>query len=263
MARRQKPPGLFSERGAEMEQRRPRSAPVYFKPETDSTNLAARRLAAEGAPDGTVFYTLRQSAGRGRLGRSFASPEGGLYYTMLLDAAEVPEQDLLLTPAAGLAVCRALERICALHCGIKWPNDLLLEGKKLCGILVEGFAAGERRCLALGIGINVNTDAFPPELREIAVSIRQVTGRETDIAALAGALTVELDKTLPAARGGSGALLKEYRERCLTVGHEIFVIQNGECREATALGVNEDYSLAVRFADGQEAAVSSGEVSIR
>lgn len=246
-----------------MEQRRLKSAPVFFAPETDSTNLAARRLAAEGAPDGTVFYTLRQSAGRGRLGRSFASPEGGLYYTMLLDAAEVPEHDLLLTPAAGLAVCRALERMCALRCGIKWPNDLMLGGKKLCGILVEGFAAGERRCLALGIGINVNTDAFPPELREIAVSIRQITGRETDIAALAGVLTEELDMALPAAREGGSALLEDYRERCLTIGRPVLVLQGGSGREATALRVNANFSLAVRFADGSEADVNAGEVSIR
>ena len=80
-----------------------RKAPVLCTPETDSTNLALRRLAADGAADGTVFWAARQSAGRGRLGRSFASPEGGLYYSMLLDAAQEPARDLLLTPAAGLA----------------------------------------------------------------------------------------------------------------------------------------------------------------
>ena len=100
-----------------------RRAPVLFAPETDSTNLALRRLAAEGAADGTVFWSARQSAGRGRLGRSFASPEGGLYYSMLLTASDEPERDLLLTPAAGLAVCRALERVCGVRCGLKWPND--------------------------------------------------------------------------------------------------------------------------------------------
>lgn len=240
-----------------------RSAPVLFVPETDSTNLAVRDLAAQGAADGTVLYALRQSAGRGRLGRSFASPEGGLYYSMLLEASAEPARDLLLTPAAGLAVCRAIERVCALRCGIKWPNDLLLDGKKVCGILAEGFAAGPRRCLALGIGVNVNTAAFPPELRETAVSLRQLCGRETEIAALAGALTEELDAAIAAARRGERALLEDYRARCVTIGREVLVIGNGESREATALGVNGDYSLAVRFADGREAAVSSGEVSIR
>lgn len=240
-----------------------RVAPILFAQETDSTNLALRRLAAEGAADGTVFYALRQSAGRGRLGRSFASPEGGLYYSLLLDAAAAPERDLLLPPAAGLAACRALERVCGVRCGLKWPNDLLLEGKKLCGILLEGFSAGARRCLALGIGVNVNTAAFPPELAEIAVSVRQHTGRETELAALAEALTEELDAAVAAVRRGDPALPDEYRARCLTVGRRVSVVCGGESRPALALGVNGDFSLAVRYDDGELAAVRSGEVTIR
>ena len=240
-----------------------RKAPVLYTPETDSTNLALRRLAADGAADGTVFWAARQSAGRGRLGRSFASPEGGLYYSMLLDAAQEPARDLLLTPAAGLAAARAIERVSALRCGIKWPNDLLLGDRKLCGILAEGFTVGARRCLALGIGINVNTERFPPELESVAVSLRQILGRETDLPALARALTEELDQAVAAARRGDGALLADYRARCLTVGRRVTLLQNGGSREAFALGVNDDFSLAVRLADGSEESVLSGEVSIR
>ncbi len=246
-----------------MEENTKRRAPVLFAPETDSTNLALRRLAAEGVPDGTVFWSARQSAGRGRLGRSFASPEGGLYYSMLLEASDEPERDLLLTPAAGLAASRAIERVCAVRCGVKWPNDLLLEGKKVCGILVEGFAAGRRRCLAVGIGINVNTAAFPPELRESAASLRQLTGRETALDTLAAALTGALDAAIPAARWGGGALLDDYRARCVTVGRRVLLLRDGVSREAVALGVDEDYALRVRFDDGKEAAVRSGEVSLR
>lgn len=246
-----------------MTQTSDRPAPVLFAPETDSTNLAARRLAAEGAIDGTVFWSARQSAGRGRLGRSFASPEGGLYYTMLLDASPEPERDLLLTGVAGLAVSRAIERVCAVRCGIKWPNDLLLEGKKVCGILVESFAAGQRRCLAVGIGINVNTAELPPELRETAASLRQLTGRVTPLDALAAAMTEELDRALPAARRRDRALWEEYRARCLTVGRRVRLIRGGAECEATALGVAEDYALLVRYDDGREEAVRSGEVSIR
>ena len=240
-----------------------RRAPVLFAAETDSTNLALRRLAAEGAVDGTVFWSARQSAGRGRLGRSFASPEGGLYYSMLLTASDKPERDLLLTPAAGLAVCRALERVCGVRCGLKWPNDLLFGGKKVCGILLEGFAAGGRRCLALGIGVNVNTAAFPAELEGIAVSIRQITGRETPLDALAAVLTEELDALLPAARGGDAALTEEYRERCLTVGRRVLVVRSGESRAALALAVEDDCALRVRYDDGAEELVRSGEVSLR
>ena len=210
-----------------------RKAPVLCTPETDSTNLALRRLAADGAADGTVFWAARQSAGRGRLGRSFASPEGGLYYSMLLDAAQEP------------------------------ARDLLLSDRKLCGILAEGFTVGARRCLALGIGINVNTERFPPELESVAVSLRQILGRETDLPALARALTEELDQAVAAARRGDGALLADYRARCLTVGRRVTLLQNGGGREAFALGVNDDFSLAVRLADGSEESVLSGEVSIR
>lgn len=240
-----------------------RRAPLLYAAETDSTNLALRRLAAEGAADGTVFWAARQSAGRGRLGRSFASPEGGLYYSMLLDASSEPERDLALTPAAGLAVCRAVERVCGVRCGLKWPNDLLLDGKKLCGILTEGFAAGPRRCLALGIGVNVNTRAFPPELRDAAISLWQHTGRETELPLLAAALTEELDALLPAARARESALLEAYRARCLTIGREVLVLQGGGSRAATALGVDADYALRVRWPDGAEEALRSGEVSIR
>lgn len=246
-----------------MERKKHRNAPILFAAETDSTNLALRRLAAEGAGEGTVFWSARQSAGRGRLGRSFASPEGGLYYSMLLEASAEPERDLLLTPAAGLAVCRAIERVCGVRCGVKWPNDLLLEGKKVCGILAEGFAAGERRCLALGIGVNVNTAAFPPELAESAASLRQLTGRKTELPELADALTEELDRAIAAVRRGDRAMLDEYRARCLTVGRPVLVVRGGESRAAMALSVNEDFSLAVRFDDGSEASVRAGEVSLR
>lgn len=240
-----------------------RQAPVLSAPETDSTNLELRRLAAHGAADGTVFWSMRQSAGRGRLGRRFESPEGGLYYSMLLFASEDPAADLLLTPAAGLAVCRAVERVCGVRCGIKWPNDLLLDDRKICGILAEGFAAGGRRFLALGIGVNVNTESFPPELAEIAASLWQLTGRKTPVASLAGALTEELDRAFPAARAQDAALLEEYRVRCLTVGRRVRVLRGGESREAQALGVNDDYSLAVRYDDGSREDLRSGEVSIR
>lgn len=246
-----------------MEENMKRRAPVLFAPETDSTNLALRRLAAEGAVDGTVFWSARQSAGRGRLGRSFASPEGGLYYSMLLEASAEPERDLLLTPAAGLATCRAIERVCAVRCGVKWPNDLLLEGKKVCGMLVEGFAAAGRRWIAIGIGVNVNTPAFPPELAETAASLKQLTGRETAVETLAAALTEELDAVIPAARRSDGALLDDYRARCLTTGRRVLLLRDGVSREAEALGVDADYALRVRFDDGSEAAVRSGEVSIR
>lgn len=240
-----------------------RNAPVLHVPETDSTNTALRRLGEEGAAGGTVLWSARQSAGRGRMGRSFASPEGGLYYSLLLDASEEPGRDLLLPLAAGLAACRAVERVSGLRCSLKWPNDLLWEGRKLCGILAESFVAAGRRRLVLGIGLNVNTESFPPELEGIAVSLRQITGRETELPELAAVLTEELDGAVAALRAGEPSLLAAYRARCLTVGREVLLLRGGEAREALALGVDEAGALLVRYADGTEEAVFSGEVSIR
>ena len=127
--------------------------------EVDSTNLRARQLAAEGAADGTVVVADRQTAGRGRLGRSFQSPGGqGIYLTALLRPDLPPERLSPVTAMAGVAVCRAVERLCGVSPGLKWPNDPVLDGKKLCGILTELSLEGETarvQELVLGIGINV------------------------------------------------------------------------------------------------------------
>ena len=239
------------------------TAPLLYVPETDSTNLAIRRLAEQGADEGAALWAARQTAGRGRLGRSFASPEGGLYFSMLFRQSAEPARDFALTPAAAVAALRAVERVCGLTAGIKWPNDLLCGGKKLCGILCEGFQARGERFLVLGIGVNVNTADFPEELREIAVSVRQLTGRETPLPPLAEALAEELRAAAAEARQGSEALLAAYRGRCVSVGREVLLLRGDERREAFALGVNEDYSLRVRLPDGSVEAVRFGEVSLR
>ena len=242
---------------------RQRKAPILFLEETDSTNLGLRHLAEENAADGTVLWAARQTAGRGRLGRSFSSPEGGLYLSMLLRQSEDPARDLRLTPAVAVAGARALGRVCSLRCGIKWPNDLVCGGKKLCGILCESFSAQGERWVALGIGINVNTLAFPPELEGIAVSVRQLTGKETELPALAEALTEALDEAVAEARRFDPALLAAYRKRCVSVGREVLLLREGESREAVSLGVNEDFSLRVRLPDGSTEDVRSGEVTLR
>lgn len=236
---------------------------LSYLPETDSTNLAIRRLAAQGAGEGTAVWAARQTAGRGRLGRSFASPAGGLYFSLLLRQSGDPGRDLRLTPAAAVAAARAVERCCALRCGVKWPNDLLCGGKKLCGILCESFFARGERWIVLGIGVNVNTAAFPPELADIAVSARQLTGRETDLPTLAAALAEELERAVAASRRDDPALLAEYRDRCVSLGREVLLLREGESRPAFSLAVNEDFSLHVRLADGSLEDVSFGEVSLR
>lgn len=235
-----------------------RRAPLLFFEELDSTNLYLRRLA-DTAEDGAAVAAFVQSAGRGRSGRSFLSPEGGLYLSMLLrpevDAARLPT----LTPLAAIAVCRAVDALCGVRCGVKWPNDVVLGGKKICGILLESVLGSERPCVIVGVGINANTASFPPELSEIAGSILAVTGKPCDLRALAAALVRELDALYEAWLRGEDDAREEYRARCLTLGREVLV---GD-RRGFARGLGEDYALCVCYPDGAEENVRFGEVSVR
>ncbi len=236
-----------------------RAAPVLYEERVDSTNLYLRRLA-DTAPDGTAVIAASQSAGRGRAGRSFLSPEGGLYLSVLLRPAVEPERLPTLTPVAAAAVCRAVETVCGVRCGVKWPNDVLLGGKKICGILFESVLGGEKPCVIVGIGVNADTPAFPEELQPIAGSIAAVTGDNVDLHALAAALLSEFDALYALwLSDGGAAVREEYRRRCLNVGRE--VLAGG--RRGLCLGVGDDYSLLVRFSDGAEEALRFGEVSVR
>ena len=238
--------------------------------EVDSTNLRARQLAAEGAADGTVVVADRQTAGRGRLGRSFQSPGGrGIYLTALLRPALPPERLSPVTAMAGVAVCRAVERICGASPGLKWPNDPVLEGKKLCGILTELSLEGETgrvQDLVLGIGINVSQrpEDFTPEVREIATSLAQALGRPVSRPALAAEVIRELDRLYAALTAGEIApYLAEYRRRCVNLGRTVRLLGPDGGETAEALDIDGDFGLVVRTADGGIRTVRSGEVSVR
>ena len=235
-----------------------RAAPVFFEERVDSTNLYLRRRADE-LRHGTAVIAAEQSAGRGRSGRSFLSPEGGLYLSVLLRPETGPERLPTLTPIAALAVCRAVETVCGLRCGIKWPNDVVLGAKKICGILVESVLGGRKSCVIVGIGVNVNTPSFPEELREIAGSVSAEAGHAIDLHALAAVLLKEFDALYAAWLADEGCALAEYRGRCLTVGREIAV---GD-RRGLARAVGEDYSLLVEWPDGTTEELRFGEVSVR
>lgn len=236
-----------------------RTAPVLFEREVDSTNLRIRELASHGAAEGTLLFAAAQTAGRGRMGRSFLSPNGGLYASMLLHASDPPARDLTLTPGVAVAVSRAIARVSGVACGIKWPNDLILQKKKLCGILVESFTVGSRRELVIGIGINVNTEQFPPAL-VTAISLFQATGARYALEPLARALGEELDAYIAAWRADCTCVLPDYRRLCLNLGR---TVRLSDGRIGTAVDVDADFRLLVRFPDSREEAVSYGEVSVR
>lgn len=230
---------------------------VTWLSETDSTNNELKRRA--DAPHGAVIAARRQTGGRGRRGRSFVSPEGGLYLSALLRPNAAPDELLHLTAMVAVAVRRAIATL-GVQTDIKWVNDLLYDGKKLCGILVEwsGTAA------VIGIGINCNATTFPDEIAEKATSLRLITGHEIDIPTLAEALVRELRRMDAALLTERAAWLAEYAAHCLTVGRTVRLLRvNKPPEDAFAVGLDEHAALLVRRADGTVEAVQSGEASVR
>ena len=185
----------------------------------DSTNTKAISIAKEGLSEAVVI-AKRQTGGRGRMGRSFASPEGGLYLSYLTDRLAPGASVLALTPAAALAARRAILRTYGLSCGIKYPNDLLLEGRKVCGILCESFICGDRFCVVVGTGINVCSDVplpkdspvYPPgslkDFCEKAEDLRSLQELERN-------LIEELDAVIDAFAAGGSLDEAEYRRYCI------------------------------------------------
>lgn len=239
--------------------------------ELDSTNLRAKQLALAGAPDGAVVTADCQTAGRGRMDRSFQSPRGkGVYLTALLRPDLPPERLLPVTAMAGVAVCDAVEELCGVRPGLKWPNDPVLGGKKLCGILTELSLEGETgrvQYLVLGIGVNVGQTAgdFTPEVAEMATSLAMALGRSVSRPALAAAEIRALDRLYADLLAGNLApYLAACRRDCVNLGKTVQLISPDGTREtARALDIDDDFSLVVRGSAGEVKTVRSGEVSVR
>lgn len=237
----------------------------------DSTNIYAKQIAVSGAPDGTVVTANGQTAGRGRMNRSFQSPrDKGVYLTALLRPGLPPARLLPVTALAGVAVCDAVEELCGVRPGLKWPNDPVLGGKKLCGILTEmslEAETGRIQYLVLGIGVNVlhTAEDFPPEIAELATSLAMELGRPVSRPALAAAEIRALDRMYAALTAGDlSRYLSAYRRDCVNLGRAVQLIAPDGGRETvTAADIAPDFSLVVRTAEGTEKAVRSGEVSVR
>ena len=229
-------------------------------PEAGSTNLLALELARKGAPDGTAVLADRQTAGRGRRGRSFFSPAGGIYLSVLLRPALSPEERLLLTPMAAVAVCEAVERLCGVSPEVKWVNDLFFRGKKICGILCEGT----EDAVVVGIGLNAEAPegGFPPELAEIAGAVCPFGELPVPKECLAAAIcrtVVEESRHFD-----RESVLRRYRARSFLPGREVTVHPiGGEPYDARALFIDDHARLAVETAAGERLFLSSGEVSVR
>lgn len=242
-----------------------RAAPVEILDSTESTNTYLKALAAKAPlPDGYAVLALRQTGGRGRMGRSFSSPIGGLYLSMLFMPDCPPERIPTLTPCVAVAAARAIERVCAVTPGIKWPNDLLLSSRKLCGILTESSVARSRRFAVVGLGINVNTppDALTADARNVAVSLKEHLGREVDLAALGSAVIEELDAMYSSWCANPAYCVEEYRRLCLSIGRAVTLTRGEASRPAYARDIAPDFALICDI-DGKEERITMGEISLR
>ena len=231
-----------------------------------STMDIARELAEAGRPEGTVVVARRQTRGRGRLGRGWASPEGGLWFSVLLRPRLAPADLSKLPIVASLAVARALRRLYGLPAELEWPNDVLVRGRKVCGVLVESaFSGREVLFSVVGIGVNANfgLEALPGGLRERATTLRELLGHDVDLEELLNAILSELGACYLALREGRGSELLREAERLLGFPRPLLVACGGRVFSGTALGLAEDGSLLLRLPDGAVRAFSWAEATIK
>lgn len=235
-------------------------ATVYYYPVIDSTNNRAKRLLAE---DGIAFPALlvanEQTAGRGRQGKSFYSPaDTGVYFSLVLQPKVSLQNAVSATTAAAVAVCRAVETLTDAKPQIKWVNDVYLDGSKICGILTEAvsdFESGTVSAVIIGIGINVNTLAFPDDI-PCAGSL----GKKIDRAELVAAVADELIKI---AFGSAEDYIDYYRSHSMLLGKKISFLENGKVTPATAMAIDGQGGLVIKTESGEEKTLRSGEITIR
>lgn len=239
---------------------------LVYLAETGSTHDVARRLAGEGAPDGTLVLTDHQTAGRGRLKRRWEAPPGSsLLLSLLFRPSLAPHQLQRLTMICGLAVADAVEAETGLEVGLKWPNDVMLGGAKLGGILTEvGLQGGRVDYALVGIGLNVNLDParLGTDLLLPATSLSQRLGREVDRLPLLWALLQTLEGRYLALQSGHSPQA-EWAARLVTLGHEVRVSDGDRVLEGLAEAVDADGALRLRLADGRLETVRAGDVALR
>ena len=238
---------------------------VHFARETDSTNSWIKRLAKEGASEGTLALAEFQSAGRGRLGRSWEVPEGtSVMMSILLRPKFEPQYAPTLTLVMGMAVAKAVKSL-GFDVSIKWPNDVVVSHKKICGILTEmGVRDGKIDYAVIGVGINVNIKEFPEEMVDKATSLYLESGKEFDRSQIPGLVMEAFEKYYEkfAATCDLSGLKEEYESILANYNQPVRVLAK-EPYEGVARGITDGGELLVEKTDGTIVAVSAGEVSVR
>ncbi len=239
-------------------------AQIHVFEKIDSTNNYAKKLAVGSENHGSVIVAETQTAGRGRLGRSFFSPHGaGIYMSIILRPKIDINKTLLITTMAAVALCRAIDNICDVNTQIKWVNDIYIKNKKLCGILAESIIdpTNGERAVILGIGVNVTTKAFDEDIKDVATALFEYTNKDINRNELIAGILNELESVydnLP-----DCDFIDEYKKRSCVIGKEIFLIRAGEKRKAFALDIDKDGALVVRNENGETERINTGEISIR
>lgn len=241
---------------------------IIFFTETDSTNTQLKKIGQNKGNEGIVAIAESMTQGRGRLGRVWTAPKfTGLWFSILLKPNIAPQNASAITLISGIAVANAIENTIDLKVDIKWPNDILVNNKKICGILTEMDCEIDNiNFVILGIGINVNVENFPEELNDIATSLYLETGEKVDRNILFKNVLIEFEKLYTRFvenDDGFKQFIKEYEEKCMNIGNKIRVFGKEEF-DGVGVRITENGGLVVKRDDsGAEEIVVSGEVSVR
>lgn len=240
---------------------------VYFFDEIDSTNNYIKKIAENGAGHGSLAIAECQTGGRGRRGRAWKSPKGtGIWMSYLLRPAIPPYSASMLTLVAGLAVSRVLSEVTGIEAGIKWPNDVVMNGHKVCGILTEMSADPDIiNYVVVGIGINVNTREFPEDIAEVATSLRIETGRQHNRSGIIAKICTDFENLYGklCECGNMAALTEEYNKHLVNVDREVRISELQDSYSGIARGIDNEGRLLVELPDGSIKPVFAGEVSVR
>jgi len=240
---------------------------IYYFKSIDSTNSYAKKLALEGAGEGTIVISDEQTGGRGRLGRQWVSQPGtSISMSMLLRPTIYPNEAAKITEITAAAVANAITNVTNLETGIKWPNDIILDNKKVCGILTEMNAElNNINYVIVGIGINVNIDEFPEEISNIATSLKRVLGSEVSRKNIVINIVEEFEKLYYdfIDTGSLRSTVEICKKKSVTVGRTVRIINKKETIIAEAIDITENGELVIKKDDGEIINVISGEVSVR
>lgn len=233
---------------------------------TDSTNEEAKRLGNAGAEDGLVIFAEEQTKGKGRMGRSWVSPKYiGIWFSVLLRPNILPSNIANITLVAGYSVCKAIRNFTGCNAMIKWPNDIIIDNKKICGILTEMTVKADKvNYIVVGIGINVNTQDFPQEISCKATSLFLQKGEKINRINLIKEILRQFDKDYKEYLiSNSLEMISEFKEYCATIGREITAFIGNKTVKGVAVDISSIGELLIKTDDGDTVNVNSGEVTVQ